>query len=265
MNKILKRLNNAGIMPVAVIDDATKAVPTAEAILKGGLDVMEVALRTKEGINAIKAIKKAFPKMLVGAATVYNVDRAKEALHAGAEFVTTPGFNPNLVSWCVANFIPIVPGCITPSEVEQAFDYGVEVLKFFPAEMYGGVKGCQALHGPYPMVSFIPSGGINQENLSQYVDKPYIYAVAGSWVCSKQAIDDEDYEGITRAVKASITTLLGFDPETATEEVTTHHIDRAVHYMKKQGYVVKLIFDHFGSATMIREGSEHQLKITMNH
>ncbi len=265
MKKVLKRLYNAGLMPVAIIDDVDKAVPTAEALRRGGLDVMEITLRTKQGIDAIKAVKKAFPDMLVGAGTVFNVDRAKEALHAGAEFVVTPGFNPNLVSWCVANFIPIVPGCVTPSEVEQAFDYGVDILKFFPAEMYGGIKGCQALHGPYPMISFIPTGGVNQENLYQYVEKSYIYAVGGSWLCPAQSIMDEDFDGITKMVKASIEVLLGFNPETAIDEVTTNNIDRAVHYMKKQGYVIKLIFDNFGSATLMREGSERQLKITMKN
>ena len=182
---VMERIGNAGLVPVVVIEDANDAADAAKALLAADLDIMEITMRTEAGIEAIKNVRKSFPEMLVGAGTVLSVDKAKEAVAAGAQFIVTPGFNPPVVKWCVENNIPITPGCVTPTEIDMALSYGIQILKFFPADVYGGVKGCKALYGPYKVagVSFIPTGGVNNDNLPEFANQPFIHAVGGGWLC----------------------------------------------------------------------------------
>lgn len=211
MSDILKRIGNMGLIPVVVIDDVELAVPTAKALIDGGLEIMEITMRTEQGIPAIKKVKEAYPQMLVGAGTVLSVEKAKEVVEAGAEFIVAPGFNPELVEWCKEANIAITPGCVTPTEIDRALRYGLTVLKFFPANVYGGINGCKALYEPYRMVKFIPTGGVSNENLSDFADKPFIHAIGGGWLCKAADINARNFDAITKTVNESIQTLLGFE------------------------------------------------------
>lgn len=209
----LERIGLAGLVPVVVIDNADDAVPSAQALLDAGLDVMEITMRTAAGIQAIKNVASNCPEMLVGAGTVLTLEKCKEAVDAGAKFIVSPGFNDKIVGWCVENNIAITPGCVTPSEIEKALAYGINTVKFFPADVFGGANACKALYGPYKAanVSFIPTGGINNENLAEYADKPYIFAVGGGWLCPTADIANHRFSAITESVNKAIDILLGFE------------------------------------------------------
>lgn len=211
MSDVLKRIGQMGLVPVVVFDDFDNAVPTAKALIDGGLEIMEITLRTEQGLPAIKKVKEAYPDMLVGAGTVLSVEKAKEAVEAGAEFIVSPGFNPKVVKWCIDNDISITPGCVTPSEIEQALTFGISTLKFFPANIYGGINGCKALYGPYRMVKFVPTGGVGLHNLCDFADKPFIHAIGGGWLCKTADINAKNFGAITKVVKESINALLGFE------------------------------------------------------
>ncbi|GAG63345.1 unnamed protein product, partial [marine sediment metagenome] len=147
----------------------------------------------------------------IGAGTVLSIDKAKEAVDAGAEFIVSPGLNPELVEWCLDKEVAITPGIVTPTEVERALKFGLTVLKFFPASIYGGINGCKALYGPYRMIKLIPTGGVSNNNLADYADKSYIHAIGGGWLCKPADINAKNFDKITQVVKESIDTLLGFE------------------------------------------------------
>jgi 2-dehydro-3-deoxyphosphogluconate aldolase / (4S)-4-hydroxy-2-oxoglutarate aldolase len=211
MESVREHIGNAGLVPVVVIADAKDAVPAAKALLDGGLDVMEITLRTEAGIEAIKYVSKAYPEMLVGAGTVLSVDKAREAVEAGAKFIVTPGLNEKIVNWCQQNGIDIFPGCVTPTEIDMALNLGLDTLKFFPASVYGGVKALKALNSPYGMIKFVPTGGIDNSNLSEYADKPFIHAIGGGWLCESKDIKEHKFENITKVVREAVEILLGFE------------------------------------------------------
>jgi 2-dehydro-3-deoxyphosphogluconate aldolase/(4S)-4-hydroxy-2-oxoglutarate aldolase len=196
---------------VVVIDDAADAVDSAKALLAADLDIMEITMRTDAGIEAIKNVRKACPQMLVGAGTVLTVEKAAEAVEAGAQFIVTPGFNPPVVKWCVEHQIPITPGCVTPTEIDMALSYGIKVLKFFPANVYGGLEAMKALSGPFGGVKFIPTGGVNGDNLGEYIGAPFIHAVGGSWLCSKADIAAGNFGKITALSADARKKVLGFE------------------------------------------------------
>lgn len=204
MSNVMKRIGDAGLVPVVVVDSAEDAVKAARALLDGGLDIMEITLRTEAGIEAIRSVTKAYPEMLVGAGTVLSVEKAKAAREAGAAFIVSPGLNEKLVQWCLDNGLDVLPGCVTPTEIGRALEYGLTILKFFPADVYGGEKAAKALHGPFRMVKFVPTGGVNNENLAQYAGKPYIHAVGGGWLCSEKDIKSGNFQNITNTVRAAI-------------------------------------------------------------
>lgn len=209
----MERIGAAGLVPVVVIDNAEDAVPAANALLAGGLDIMEITMRTDAGIQAIKNVANGCPDMLVGAGTVLSLEKCKEAVAAGAKFIVSPGFNEKVVAWCVENDVPITPGCVTPTEIEAALAYGIRIVKFFPAGTYGGLGACKSLYGPYRAanVSFIPTGGVNNDNLAEFADKPYIHAVGGSWLCSSSDISNHNFDAITKSASTAIDVLLGFE------------------------------------------------------
>jgi len=209
----LERIGLAGLVPVVVIEDAEDAVTAANALIEGGLDIMEITMRTDAGIQAIKNVAEGCPEMLVGAGTVLTLEKCKEAVDAGAKFIVSPGFNEKIVAWCVENKITVTPGCVTPTEIEAALAYGIKTVKFFPSGTYGGVQACKSLYGPYRAadVSFIPTRGVNNDNLSEYADKLYIHAVGGSWLCRSSAIASHDFESITESTRTAIDVLLGFE------------------------------------------------------
>ncbi len=194
---VLERLARAIVVPVVVLDRAEDAVPTANAMMAGGVDVMEITFRTACAADAIEAVSKNCPDMLVGAGTVLNVEQAKLAVSKGAKFIVAPGFDAETVAWCVENGIAVCPGCVTPTEIMAAMKLGLKVVKFFPANVYGGLSAMKNLSAPFVGIKFIPTGGVNAANIHDYVTAPYIHAVGGSWVCPKPDICAGNFEKIT--------------------------------------------------------------------
>ena len=196
--EILERLARAIVVPVVVLEDAKDAVPTANAMIAGGVDVMEITFRTAAAPDAIKAVSENCPDMLVGAGTVLNVEQAKLAVSMGAKFIVSPGYDEEVVSWCVENGICVAPGCVTPTEIMAALKHGLKMVKFFPANVYGGLNAMKNLSAPFVGIKFLPTGGVNTANIKVYIDAPFIHAVGGSWVCPKADIAAGNFEKITK-------------------------------------------------------------------
>ena len=208
---VLKRLAQSGVVPVVVLEDAKDAVPTAKAMLAGGIDVMEITFRTAAAADSIKAVSEGCPEMLVGAGTVITLEQCKLAVECGAKFIVSPGYDEETVAWCCDNGIPVTPGCVTPTEIMMALKHGLKVLKFFPANVYGGLSAIKSLAGPFGGVKFIPTGGVNAQNLAEFISSPYIHAVGGSWICPKADIAAGNFDKITALCKEARKTLLGFE------------------------------------------------------
>ncbi|MBE6926112.1 MAG: bifunctional 4-hydroxy-2-oxoglutarate aldolase/2-dehydro-3-deoxy-phosphogluconate aldolase [Ruminococcaceae bacterium] len=194
---VLERFARVGIVPVVVLDDAKDAVATANAMLKGGVDVMEITFRTAAAPDAIRAVGEGCPDMLVGAGTILTLEQCKKAVEMGAKFIVSPGFDAEVVGWCVENNIPVTPGCVTPTEITAALKFGLKVIKFFPANVYGGLSAMKNLAAPFVGIKFLPTGGVNAANIREYIDAPFIHAVGGSWVCPKADIAAGNFEKIT--------------------------------------------------------------------
>ena len=194
---VMESIAASGIVPVVVLEDAKDAVATANALLAGGIGVMEITFRTAAAEESIRAVAANCPDMVVGAGTVINLEQCKRAVDAGAKFIVSPGFSAEVVGWCVEKGIPVTPGCVTPTEIMTAMSYGLTVLKYFPANIYGGLNGMKNLSAPFGGIKFIPTGGVNTENIADYAASPFIYAVGGSWVCSKADISAGNFEKIT--------------------------------------------------------------------
>lgn len=209
--EVLERLGNAGIIPVVVLDDAGDAVPTARALLAGGIDVMEVTFRTAAARDSIAAVAKECPEMLVGAGTVLTLEQCRDAVAAGANFIVSPGYCDEVVAWCCGQNIAVTPGCVTPTEIMAAMAHGLKVLKFFPAGVYGGLSGMKALSGPFVGVKFIPTGGVNAQNLADYLAAPFVHAVGGSWLCRKDDITAHNFDQITKLCREARQIALGFE------------------------------------------------------
>ena len=226
MNDILRKLGDIGLVPVVKIDDVSRACGLAQALIDGGLPCAEITFRTDAAAEAISAITKKFPQMLVGAGTVINIEYAKRAKAAGAKFIVSPGFSPDVVDWCIANDIPIVPGINNPSGVEAGLSKGLETLKFFPAETSGGVPMLSALSGPFPQVKFMPTGGISMKNLADYAKCANVHAIGGSWMVKSDLIEAENWAEITRLCREAVVALHGF--ELAHIGINTENADEAM-------------------------------------
>ncbi len=211
MNEVLKKINAIGIVPVVAIDDAKDAVPLAKALCEGGLPCAEVTFRTAAAEAAIKAMSDAYPDMLIGAGTVLTTEQVDRAVAAGATFIVSPGLNPKVVKYCVEKNIPVTPGCANPSDVEQAIELGLDVVKFFPAEQAGGIEMIKAMSAPYGNIKFMPTGGINAKNLRDYLDFPKIIACGGSWMVKKDLINAGEFDKIRDMTKEAVETMLGFE------------------------------------------------------
>jgi Entner-Doudoroff aldolase len=203
MATIIETFENFGIIPVIEIDDRKDALPLAQALIAGGLPIAEITFRTEAAQKAIQSIAENMPQMVVGAGTVLNIAQAEQAIAAGARFIVSPGFTPKVVGWCLEQGIPVFPGVATPSEIIHAIDYGLEVVKFFPAEALGGIKFLKALSGPFKQVRFIPTGGISAENLPDYLDLPAVLACGGSWIAPKKLIHSGHFAEITQLCSAA--------------------------------------------------------------
>ena len=206
---VLERLARAGVVPVVVIDDAKDAVPTANAMVAGGIDVMEITFRTAAAPEAIKAVAENCPDMLVGAGTILNVEQCKLAIEMGAKFIVSPGFDADVVRYCIENGVAVTPGCVTPTEITAAVNMGLKVVKFFPANIYGGLNAMKNLSAPFVGVKFMPTGGVNATNVKEYIDAPFIHAVGGSWVCPKADIAAGNFDKITALCKEARTAAFG--------------------------------------------------------
>ena len=209
--KYSERLGNNAVVPVVVLDHVYNAIPTANALLAGGVDVMEITLRTDAAMDSIKLVSEQCPEMLVGAGTVVNVDQAKAVVEAGAKFIVSPGFDAELVQWCLDHDVTVAPGCVTPTEIMAALKLGVNVVKFFPANVYGGLNAMKNLSAPFGNVKFIPTGGVNDQNIGEYATAPFIHTVGGSWVCAKNDIAAGNFDRITMLCKEAVANSLGFE------------------------------------------------------
>ena len=198
---IYKLIEETRIVPVIVIEDVKDALPLAEALRKGGINIAEVTFRTDAAKASIEKISATYPDMLVGAGTVLTIGQVDEAVKAGAKFIVTPGSNPKVIEYCVKNNITIIPGCANPSNVELALENGINVVKFFPAEQAGGINYIKAISAPYGNVRFMPTGGINPENVGSYLKEKCIIACGGSWMVKKDLIANKQFEEITRLCK----------------------------------------------------------------
>jgi len=211
MNEILKKIGDLGIVPVVKIDNAKDAVPLGEALAEGGLPLAEITFRTAAAEEAIRNIATALPNILVGAGTVLSVEQVQRAVNAGAKFIVSPGFNPAVVEYCVKNDIPITPGCCNPTDLEMALGFGLEVVKFFPAEAFGGLSTLKAMSAPYGMLKFIPTGGIDAKNLNDYLSFNKIVACGGSWMVKDELIKTGNFAEISRLTREAVNNMLGFD------------------------------------------------------
>ena len=195
---VLTRLANSIVVPVVVLDKVEDAVPTAKAMAAGGVDTMEITFRTACAPEAIKAVAENCPEVLVGAGTIVNLEQCKLAVEMGAKFIVSPGFSDEVVGWCVENGIPVAPGCVTPTEIMAALKHGLKMVKFFPANVYGGLNAMKNLSAPFVGLKFLPTGGVSSANIKEYIDAPFIHAVGGSWVCPKADIAAGNWEKITQ-------------------------------------------------------------------
>ena len=211
MEAVLEQISKIGIVPVVKIDRAEDALPLAKALCAGGLPCAEVTFRTDAAAEAIKIMTEHFPNMCVGAGTVLNAAQVDAAVAAGAKFIVSPGLNPRTVKYCQEKGVPITPGTSSPSDIEQAIELGLEVVKFFPAEQSGGLAKIKAMAAPYVNMKFMPTGGINAKNLTSYLDFPKIIACGGSWMVPGDLINAGEWEKIEQLTREAVQTMLGFE------------------------------------------------------
>lgn len=211
LNELLKKIGDLGIVPVVKIDDAKDALPLAKALLAGGLPLAEITFRTAAAEQAIKNIVADLPEVLVGAGTVLTTEQADKAIAAGAKFIVTPGFNRKVVKHCLDKGMLITPGCSSPTDIEMALEFGLGVVKFFPAEASGGLAALKAMSAPYKLMKFIPTGGIDQKNLSDYLSFDSVLACGGSWMVKEDLIQSGNFGEIIRFTTDAVKGMLGFD------------------------------------------------------
>ena len=196
MSTIIEQFRKIGIIPVVVLDDAKDALPLGKALCEGGLPCAEVTFRTAAAEEAIRIMAAEFPEMLVGAGTVLTTEQVDRAVAAGAKFIVSPGFNPKVVKYCQEKNIPITPGIQTPTEIEAALELGLKTVKFFPAEPAGGLKMIKAIAAPYVDVTFMPTGGISESNVREYLAYNRIVACGGSWMVKKDLVANGEFDKI---------------------------------------------------------------------
>jgi 2-dehydro-3-deoxyphosphogluconate aldolase/(4S)-4-hydroxy-2-oxoglutarate aldolase len=200
---VTARIAKTYLVPVVVLDDARRAADTVKALAAGGVDVAEITLRTDAGLAAIEAARKGAPDAVVGAGTVVSPLQCRQAIDAGAQFVVSPGLEQAVVKYARKAGVPVFPGCVTPTEILAALHLGLKVVKFFPANVYGGIKAIKALAGPFPQLKFIPTGGVDISNLADYIDAS-VFAVGGGWLCDKKAVHAGDYAALTKVAADSV-------------------------------------------------------------
>ena len=204
MNDIMSQIEEIGIVPVVKLNDVNKALPLCKALLAGGIKVAEVTFRTECASEVIKIIAKNCPEMIVGAGTIINKTQAELAINCGAKFIVSPGFSKDVVEYCQNRNIPVIPGCITPSEIMAAIDCGLKIVKFFPAKEFGGLSTMKALSAPFNQIKFMPTGGVNLDNLKDFISAKFIVACGGTYMVKDELINNDNYDEITRLSQQSI-------------------------------------------------------------
>lgn len=204
MNEIADKIQEYGVVPVVVINDAKDAGKLADVLCEEGLSCAEVTFRTDAAKDAICIMADVHPEMLVGAGTVLTVEQVEEAVAAGAKFIVSPGFDPEIVDYCIARNIAVFSGCVTPSEAAQAVKRGLKVVKFFPAQQFGGVSTVKALAAPYTKLKFMPTGGINKENLESYLSCDKVIACGGSWMVKNELIENGEFDKIRQMTRQTV-------------------------------------------------------------
>ena len=201
---IIARIEAARMMPILTLDRSESAIPLAKALLAAGLPVAEIAFRSDAAADAVRIMREQFPDMLVGAGTILSARQVETARRAGSQFIVTPGFNPEVVEASMAAGLPILPGINNPTGVEQAMGFGLEAVKFFPAEASGGVAFLRAMSGPYPAMRFLPTGGIVPENLTSYLALPNVFACGGSWIAGPALVRTARFDDIERLAAEAV-------------------------------------------------------------
>jgi 2-dehydro-3-deoxyphosphogluconate aldolase/(4S)-4-hydroxy-2-oxoglutarate aldolase len=205
--QIWTEIKRQSVIPVLMIQKPEQALPLCDALLEGGIDLMEITLRTEAAIPAIREILNQRPKMKVGAGTVLNIRQARQALDLGCQFLVSPGLNEELVDWAAMASIPFLAGAATASEFMHGINMGMKIFKFFPAEALGGLRTIKAISDPFPQIKFIPTGGINSENMLSYLQEKMIFAVGGSWMAKTEWIESGDFSRITREVSFTLSRI----------------------------------------------------------
>jgi len=211
MNETLEKIGGLGIVPVVKIEKAEDVLPLGRALIDGDLPIAEITFRTSAAEESIKTLTRELPNLLVGAGTVLTIEQVKKAVSAGAKFIVSPGFNPKVVDYCLENNIPVTPGINNPTQIEMALERGIEVVKYFPAEASGGLPLLKSMSAPYTGIKFIPTGGINQNNLCSYLSDNKVLACGGSWMVKTELISSGNFDDITRLTKEAVSIMLGFE------------------------------------------------------
>ncbi|MDO4321317.1 MAG: bifunctional 4-hydroxy-2-oxoglutarate aldolase/2-dehydro-3-deoxy-phosphogluconate aldolase [Lachnospiraceae bacterium] len=204
MKTMEEQFRKVGVVPVVVLNDAKDALPLADALVEGGLPCAEVTFRTDAAAESIRLMAEKYPEMLIGAGTVLTIEQVERAVAAGAKFIVSPGFDPEIVDYCLEKEIPVFPGCITPTELAQAVKRGLKVVKFFPAEQFGGISTIKALAAPYTTVKFMPTGGVNAKNLHDYLSCDKIICCGGSWMVKGDLIEAGEFDKIRELTKEAV-------------------------------------------------------------
>lgn len=207
MKETADKIHEYGVVPVVVINDAKDAGMLADVLCEEGLPCAEVTFRTAAAKDAIRMMADEHPEMLVGAGTVLTVEQVEQAIAAGAKFIVSPGFDPEIVDYCISKNIAVFPGCVTPSEAAQAVKRGMKVVKFFPAQQFGGVSTVKALAAPYTTLKFMPTGGVNMENLESYLSCDKVIACGGSWMVKSELIESGQFEKIRQMTRQTVETV----------------------------------------------------------
>jgi len=199
MSKTIKEImNSSPIVPVMVINNVEHAVPLAKALVKGGITVLEITLRTEAALESITRIKAEVPDAIVGAGTIINIETLNKAIAAGAEFIVSPGTTDKMIDAAIATGVPLLPGVANPSEAMRLLEKGITAMKFFPAEAAGGIPMLKSIGAPIPQITFCPTGGVNQKNVKDYYNLANVACVGGSWMCAANLVDAENWDEITR-------------------------------------------------------------------
>lgn len=208
---MIERLSLAGLVPVIKVEDAEDAVPLCKALADGGLPVAEITFRSAAAQAAIRLVHQALPQVMLGAGTVLTTQQVDQAVEAGAAYIVSPGLNPEVVAYCTKKNIPIVPGCANPSDIEVALSLGLKTVKFFPAEALGGLSLIKAMSAPYGDVTFLPTGGVSEKNLNEYLAFPKVVACGGSWMVPADAVQEKNWKKIEALTRSAVALMLGLE------------------------------------------------------